>query len=284
VRAALVQALQALAAGQSQIVEALERAREDNFRASEIRRIEALLIPPVFSPRSSGSSRSPRPDERLDLKIAVIEYYGLWSARKDPLRDSLVHTMLPNTDAEAAAGATTPVPFSEAILAHIWPSGHGHEGGVAHLHLAEDFHVDPRNFLILRKGAEVAFDADALLLFPRRGSADGTICPTAVSRRFPAKEARIPIAHSAEFAGYHGRTLFLPNAAAGRVPCMRLLGWKAVSALRADAEAADATAALPDELHLDATATRDDACVSVLSARVQHMRGLGMSFRAVRVG
>ena len=55
--------------------------------------------------------------------------------------------------------------------------------------------------------------------------------------------------------GYDGRLLFLPRAADGRVPFMRLLAWKALSALRAAHEDADAQADLPAELALDATAS-----------------------------
>jgi hypothetical protein len=222
--------------------------------------LERLFIEPVFTVASSGSARSPRHDERLDLKIQTIEYYGLWASTEQDEKLRQVFTMLPGSDEEAAAPAA--VPFSEAILAHIWPSGKA-RGSLAVgqlLGLPEGFHVTPRNFLILRKGAEQAFDADALLLFPCRGRDDAApAAATARSRLF--KVARMGAVKQQEAAAaFAGRQLYLPRAHDGHVPFMRLLAWKAVSALRASEEDADAQADLPVELDLNAS--QDDSAAA----------------------
>ena len=61
----------------------------------------------------------------------------------------------------------------------------------------------------------------------------------------------------AAVAALSGRALFLPLAAVGRVPFLRLLAWKAVSALRDGAEADEgAAAAIPPEIDIDATLSR----------------------------
>ena len=177
------------------------------------------------------------------------------------------------------------VPFKEAILAHIWPSVLAPKaldaGGL--LCLPEGFHVNPRNFLLLRKPVERAFDADAMLLLPRRTASEGQ---EAVAHVFSRHMSRLPESERALFShaaiaaspaaaaaaavaapvcgstGYDGRLLFLPRAADGRVPFMRLLAWKALSALRAAHEDADAHANLPVEIALDATASSGAAALA----------------------
>ena len=81
--------------------------------------------------------------------------------------------------------------------------------------------------------------------------------------------------------GFARRRLFLPLAGEGRVPFMRLLAWKAVSALRAREEEDEAGlgAGPPDELDMNATSSsRDDG---VVVAAVQRLRFAGFKFRTV---
>jgi hypothetical protein len=74
----VVQSNQDMARSLKQIVRSQELAEQRARREA----IERLLIQPQYTPRSSGSgaSRSPHPLERLDLKVATIDYYGLWAS------------------------------------------------------------------------------------------------------------------------------------------------------------------------------------------------------------
>ena len=289
--AAAAAAVSAGAADAGRVAALLEQvlagqARDRAERARDVERayFDQLYIRPVFSPLSSGgsSNRSPRDEHRVALKIATIEYYGLWASAESDETARRVFTMLASSAAEEAAPVS--VPFKEAILAHIWPSVLAPKaldaGGL--LCLPEGFNVNPRNFLLLRKPVERAFDADALLLLPRRTAGEGQ---AVVARVFSRHTNRLPEAERALFShaavaaspaaaaaaaaapacgstGYDGRLLFLPRAADGRVPFMRLLAWKALSALRAAHEDADARADLPAELTLDATASSGAAALA----------------------
>jgi hypothetical protein len=230
-----------------------------------------LFVKPAFVPKSSGSTRSPRrDDDHFELKQQTIEFYGLWASFEKDVRQRQVFTMLPLSDMEAAAPTPPSVSFSEAVLSHIWRSSQPTEGIAASLHLDEAFHVDPRNFLILRKHAEVAFDAGVLLLMP---SADGAVR----SRLFLAKESRLPDTYPKELlTGMAERTLFLPLAAERRVPFMRLLGWTVVSHLREYSEDVSAWGDPPKELALDTTITV--ASAGILSSRVETLRKSGWHF------
>ena len=237
-----------------------------NTKANRKAELERLLIRPTFSVASSGSGvRSPKTEnERFQLKVKVIDYYGLWDPATKELADVAnrrVFTMLPPAGA-AADGGSSPVPFKEAILSHIWPSSLASESDAMRrlLGLPEAFHLCERNFLILHKAAESAFDADALLLLPT--SAKPPAPPGARARSFRLADYRTAEADGraealVAVAALSGRALFLPLAAEGRVPFLRLLAWKAVSALRAGAEADEgAAAAIPSEIDVDATLSR----------------------------
>ena len=80
--------------------------------------------------------------------------------------------------------------------------------------------------------------------------------------------------------GYDGRLLFLPRASEGRVPFMRLLAWKAVSALRAAHEDIDAQGELPADLDLDATDTSGGSGVAMKagSAAAKRLTSAGVLF------
>ena len=172
-----------------------------------------------------------------------------------------------------AHGRPQSVPYKDAILSHIWPSSQAGEARAigAVLRLPRDFHVSERNFLILPKAVERLFDADALLLFPSRGP------PRAATFRTGTVE-NAPLADQPAVAQYVGRTLYLPKEAEGKVPFMRLLGWKAVSAVRAEAEAAAAVEALPADLELDSS--RDAEGVAAVSRLVETVRAAGWRFRS----
>jgi hypothetical protein len=156
-----------------------------------------------------------------------------------------------------------------AVLAHIWPSNQASETTylARHLGLPENFHVTERNFLKL---VEQAFDADALsyryLVIPSRGP------PPEARFRQGTIERMTPITH-ADVRGYAGRQLYLPNAASGKVPYMHLLGWKAVSALRARAEEAAARADLPADLELHSS--MDAEGVAAVRNLVDSLRSAG---------
>lgn len=244
----LAAALAGIQVTSAALVGAVERSTSLARRAE----LERLLIPPRYSIASSPSStssrgtRSPLPDERFQLKLDVISYYGLWdpATMSGDLVQRRVFTVLSPT--------AEPVALKDAILAHIWPSAFA--GMSAHLRrelgLPAAFHVQPRNFLLLDKAVERAFDSDALLLLPARGVPPAP--PTVRARVFHAGAtatagAILPLA---------GRNLHLPLAAEGRVPFMRLLAWKAFSALRADAEACDGDDELPSEVDIEATLSR----------------------------
>jgi hypothetical protein len=90
--------------------------------------------------------RSLRDEHRVALKIETIEYYGLWASAEPDKTARNVFTMLASSAAEEAA--PMPVPFKEAILAHIWPSVLAPKAldACGLLCLPEGFHVNPRNF------------------------------------------------------------------------------------------------------------------------------------------
>ena len=209
------------------------------------RRIEELFIAPVKSIGSSTPSqpaRSPRPEDRIPLKILTIEYYGLWASTESDETSRMVYTMLPV--AAAAPGAPpVAVPFKDAILSHIWPAKADPRGIAQLLHLESGFNVEPRNFLILPKVIEKAFDADDLLLLPFRETSPAPHRGVRV-RLHPETASGHPLAWAA------GVSLFLPREPEGHVPYMRLLSWKAISALRAVFEGTDEC---PPFIDLDAS-------------------------------
>lgn len=256
-------------------LDAIAHAVMRNTTANRRAELERLLIRPTFSVASSpsrgvGGARSPKSQERFQLKLEVISFYGLWdpaTADEPDVALRRVFTMLPERGSGTGDGdARVSVALSDAILAHIWPSVLASESDAMRrlLGLPSAFHLNARNFLILDKTVETAFDADALLLLPVRAAPPAP--PRVRARLF--RLAEFPASSVAEsgaaarnaVAALAGRDLFLPLAADGRVPFMRLLAWKALSALRAGAEDADesATTTFPDDVDLDATLTRGE--------------------------
>ena len=121
------------------------------------------------------------------------------------------------------------VTFKDATLAHIWPSALARESDLLcqQLGLPPAFHVHVRNFLVLDRAVELAFDADALLLLPAR--AEPPAPPSVRARAFrielfehQAAAADGGVAARASIASLAGHELHLPHAGEGRVPFMRL--------------------------------------------------------------
>ena len=232
---------------------------EAQQRADARRDLERLFIDPVRHTSGSwASSRSPVPSERFDLKVATIDYYGLWASRDGG--DSAqwtVHPMLSDT-MRVDDGKPAPVPFRDAILSHVWPSKNSRETDelAALLGLPPGFSVEPRNFLILPKFFEAMFDGDNLLLLPRRGHP-----PSVAVRRNRVGGALPPGEQQQRLDAYceTAPSLYLPLAAAAtpHVPWLRVLGWKALSAIRACGEEAGATAGAPDFFDLDVSIDAD---------------------------
>ena len=270
----------AAASGSEAVLASIQATLADLVRREARRDLERCFIPPIYSP-PSGSSRSPRPEHRPGLKEATIDYYGLWASKEA----RTVYTMLAGPDDErGAAVRPSAIPYSEAVLAHIWPSSEAVDAEVlvGLLRLPPDFHVQPRNFLVLHKEAEAAFDSEALLLFPSRTPTLAATARLFRSERISGGTPGETAAKRAHLTNFAQRRLFLPLAGEGRVPFMRLLAWKAVSALRAREEEDEAGLAdgLPDDLDMNATATaRDDGAVV---AAVQRLRLAGFKFRALR--
>jgi len=264
---------------QEAVLASIQATLADLVRREARRDLERCFIPTIYNPPSSGSSRSPRPEHRLGLKEATIDYYGLWASKED----RTVYTMLAGPDDDAGAAHPAAVPFSETILAHIWPSSKAADAELltSLLRVPHDFHVLPRNFLVLHKEAEAAFDAEALLLFPARTPTLSATSRLFRTERFTGATPAETSAKRSRLDGFARRRLFLPLAGEGRVPFMRLLAWKAVSALRAREEEDEAGLAdgLPDDLDMNATTTsRDDG---VVVAAVQRLRVAGFKFRTV---
>jgi hypothetical protein len=159
------------------------------------------------------------------------------------------------------------------------------------LQLPIDFHLNVRNFLILDKSTELAFDADALLLLPAR-SATRPVRAAARARtyrlsRFRSHKApEVAAADCEEIKRLEGHELFLPRAAEGHTPFMRLLAWKAVSALRAGAEAADAEGATADfrsgDVAFDASLESGSAAAVRMRRTVDSFASVGLVFAGAR--
>lgn len=243
------------------------------------REFDRLFIGPVIHTSGSWASpRSPVPGEQFELKVATIEYYGLWASRTGAdCSQWTVHPML-SEEGALSDGTPAPVPFRDAILAHVWPSKYRRETGelAALLGLPPTFSVDPRNFLILPKFLESAYDSDELLLLPRRGA------PPSVSVR-RNRGGLMPVAHQPRLDAFCAAapSLFLPLAAApaNRMPWLRVLGWKALSAIRARGEEeVGATVDVPD--FVDTAVSVDADGMRPLAAVINKARAAGVRYQS----
>ncbi len=114
-----------------------------------------LHIKPAVS-TGGGSARSPRAEERLDLKMHFLTCFGLL----EPTNNLRCYTHM----------GGPAVPIKDATLAHIWPSSEADAAGLlaGELRLPRAFHLNPRNFLILPWDVHCAFDSGWLLFIPKK--------------------------------------------------------------------------------------------------------------------
>jgi hypothetical protein len=264
-------------AEQKKIQEALDAMKV----AQDRKDFERLFIEPVRHTSGSWASvRSPKVDERFDLKVATVTHYGLWKFREgDDPKLWTVYPML--SDAAYVDNKPVALPFKDVILAHVWPSKSGNpetHDVASLLGLPHTFAVEPRNFLLLPKFFESAFDSDSMLLLPRSGA------PPAVSAR----------AHQVDLLPAHERqrlsafcsttpTLYLPLASEGGLPFLRVLGWKGLSAIRARAlHEAEALAGVPE--FFDADVSLDGDGQPPLKKAMTRAASLGVRYRALGGG
>jgi hypothetical protein len=103
--------------------------------------------------------------------------------------------------------------FDQVTLAHIWPESYGNFSDYAsEMALPGDFHLQPRNFLLLPRDVHDAFDAGKLGFVPSR---EGNFTAR-VFRRDGLPDG---------IASLDGVHLHLPRALEGHVPYRRSLGW-----------------------------------------------------------
>ena len=268
---------------QALVLQQVLRILEAQQRADSRRGLERLFIDPVRHTSGSwASSRSPVPSERFDLKVATIDYYGLWASHDgDDSAQWTVHPMLSDTT-PLDDGKPTPVPFRDAILSHVWHSKNTRETDelAALLGLPPEFSVEPRNFLVLPKFFESMYDSDKLLLLPRRGQP-----PSVAARLNWAPGGMLPPGEPQQRLRAYCETaplLFLPLAAAAtpHVPWLRVLGWKALSAIRACGEEAGATDGAPEFFDVDVSIDADG--VRPLAAAMDRARNAGVRYRRAR--
>ena len=151
----------------------------------------------IISP-SASSTGSPSPTfdaskaERRALKLSVAEFYGLTQDDRDSLKDMLGNVWR----------------FDQVTLAHIWPESYHHFGDYAReMALPEDFHHNPRNFLLIPSDLHNAFDAGKVGFVPSKD---------AITIRIFRREGLIPAVLALD-----GLPLVIPK----EVPYKRQLGW-----------------------------------------------------------
>lgn len=249
-------------------IEELKQGFDKLTKENIHRRLGELFVKPVSTKLTAVET--PRTAEaRIALKVETVDFYGLWASDEPHKPDRKVYTMIPCSDAEAAV--PTAVDFSDAILSHIWQARMPTDVAERDLHLPSGFHTHPRNFLVLRKQAEIAFDRGVLLLLPSAGR-------SVTTKYFCKNKGNLPpFMTGDEVADMAPRTLYLPQADKGKVPFMRLLGWTAISHLRERCENEQAWTSLPPEFSLDSTLTSEHA--GVLLSCVADMKTDGWRFR-----
>lgn len=186
-----------------------------------------LFVKPVHSTGAS-SQRSPRKEERLDLKLHVISYYGMVDPN-DPKR-CFTHVEGPS------------VLLQDATMAHIWPSSDADNAGLLadELKLPHGFHIHPRNFLLLPEDVHKAFDSGWLLFLPTKapeGEVDGAVSGGGAPSRVLLRTLNLdtvtvagdPDSSSSQtkrawLRGLDGTFLVFRNTTR---PFMRVLGWRA---------------------------------------------------------
>ena len=186
-------------------------------RRADLADHEKLFVRAAVS--TGGSSRSPRKEERFELKAHVLDYYGL----RVPGDAGQCFTHM-------GGGA---VSVELATMAHVWPSSEADAVGLiaGELRLSPSFHLDPRNFLVLPPDVHSAFNSGWLLLIPMKNAAPGgasrvvlraSRVDTVVVHGNPASDATLN--KRAWLRNHDGAALDFKN---DKRPFMRVLGWRA---------------------------------------------------------
>jgi len=210
-----------LASGQRELEAKVAKVSAEMAAAkaqAELVRLQKLVIKPGAPSKSSpsrASSHSAAETNRFNLKMQVLQHYGLLVSNEGADKKLWrARTML------HAAGAD-PLPLDACTLAHIWPAEYAWLASeiAAELALPEGFCDDPRNYLILPKDAHDGFDNESLIFLP---AADGRI-----RVRKWRLEDRSP-EEAAFVAKYHGLELAWPekNATPPHMPIMRLMAFR----------------------------------------------------------
>ena len=218
----------ALAAEQLRVA-ALEK---EALRALALRLLPPVPLAPLSSPegstRSSQSSsasaaqqaayhQAQRDESALqrELKIAAVNFYGLWDGPHGDGDVWRVRTMIP------AAGS---ILFSDCTAAHIYPRKSPFSADLAgELSLPDDFMTDPRGLLLLPKSVEQAYDRQGIVLAPALGRIT----------LWPAFVGRLSAAELADVTPFFGTVLSWPSMALAEphYPYMRLLAWACLAVL-----------------------------------------------------
>ena len=172
----------------------------DHRRVERLNPLARTRLSEATSPTGSSApsgTASMRRVERRAFKASVAAWYGLDTAGDDVISDML----------------GVPRRFDQVTLAHIWPESYGNFSEYAsEMALPGDFHLQPRNFLLLSRDVHDAFDAGKLGFVPAR---EGHFT-VRVFRREGLPDG---------VASLDGVRLHLPRALEGHVPYRRSLGW-----------------------------------------------------------
>ena len=142
--------------------------------------------------------------QRASYLRQFAEYYGL------QYTDTQTMNMLGELDAH-----------SNVILSQIWPASYQNWGRIcSKLALPPKFHSDVRNFLLLPKWVEAAFDQGHIIFVPS---------PDKITIRVLSRPQGLPPLDNS-LQSLDGRALIIPRAGEGHVPYKRLLGFFAYMA------------------------------------------------------
>lgn len=196
----------------------------DLRRESKLAALQPLFVKPTLS--TGSSLRSPRDDERAELKARVIDYFAL-HADDGAGGEPRCFTHLGGEAVERRF----------ATMAHIWPSTDAGVAGLlaGELKLSSSFHADPRNFLVLPVDVHCAFDSGWLLLLPTRcagGGAGADVIADVIVRASRVDSVVVAgdplsaatLAKRDWLRSLDGTRLVFRSAAR---PFMRVLGWRA---------------------------------------------------------
>jgi hypothetical protein len=168
---------------------------------------------------------------RRAFKVRVAEYYGL------------NHADEPNSLTDMFG---TRHNFSLVTLAHIWPESYKNFADFAReMALPIDFHLEPRNYLLLPKDVHDAFDDGKIGFIPARDK-----ITLRVFNRDGLAEG---------VSALDGTRLRLPREHEGRIPYKRTLGWFAWLAKGAMVVSPEVRAELEAAMNASASASGNGA-------------------------